>query len=130
MSCHLSRQILVLGEGHLLRQRGELILVDERPFGEEYNHGTSAALKNAIDFLFHEWNNKAAGFIGYGGAGGVRAVENLRLVMGEIKIADVRAQVALSMFTDFENFTTFKPHEQHDKAVHSMADEVIAWGGV
>src|SRR5437762_13587190 len=96
----------------------------------EYNHGTSGALKNAIDLLFHEWNNKAAGFVGYGGAGGVRAVENLRLVMGEIKIADVRAQVALSMFTDFENFTTFKPREQHDKAVHLMADEVIAWGGV
>jgi hypothetical protein len=49
--------------------------------------------------------------------------------MGEIKIADVRAQVALSMWTDFENFTNFKPHEQHDKAVHAMADEVIAWGG-
>jgi len=95
----------------------------------EYNHGTSAALKNAIDFLFYEWNNKAAGFVGYGGAGGVRAVENLRLVMGEIEIADVRAQVALSMFTDFENFTTFKPHEQHDKAVHAMADQVIEWAG-
>src|ERR1700716_2053892 len=75
------------------------------------------------------WVHDAAGFVGYGGAGGVRAVENLRLVMGEIKIADVRAQVALSMFTDFENFTTFKPRDQHDKAVHSMADEVIAWGG-
>jgi NAD(P)H-dependent FMN reductase len=95
----------------------------------EYNHSTSAALKNAIDFLFHEWNNKAAGFIGYGGAGGVRAVENLRLVMGEIKVADVRAQVMLSLYTDFENFTTFKPHEHHDMAVHAVADEVIAWGG-
>ena len=94
----------------------------------EYNHATSASLKNAIDFLYHEWNNKSAGFVGYGGAGGVRAVENLRLVMGEIKVADVRAQVALSMWTDFENFTTFKPHEQHDKAVHAIADEVIAWG--
>ena len=41
----------------------------------EYNHGTSAALKNAIDFLFAEWNNKAAGFVGYGSAGGVRAIE-------------------------------------------------------
>ena len=40
----------------------------------EYNHATSAALKNAIDFLFHEWNNKAAAFVGYGGAGGARAV--------------------------------------------------------
>ena len=85
-------------------------------------------MKNAIDYLFHEWNNKAAGFVGYGGAGGVRAVENLRLVMGEIGIADVRPQVALSMLTDFVNFTTFKPHEQHDKAVHLMADQVVAWG--
>ena len=56
-------------------------------------------------------------------------MENLRLVMGEIKIADVRAQVALSLYADFENFTTFKPHEQHDKAVYLMADEVIAWAG-
>src|SRR5215210_7193549 len=44
----------------------------------EYNHGTSGALKNAIDFLFKEWNDKAAGFVGYGGSGGVRAVESLR----------------------------------------------------
>lgn len=94
----------------------------------EYNHSTSAALKNAIDFLFREWNNKAAGFVGYGSAGGVRAVENLRLVMGEIKVADVRAQVILSLFTDFENYTVFKPHERHDKAVHAMADDLIAWG--
>jgi NAD(P)H-dependent FMN reductase len=95
----------------------------------EYNHSTSAALKNAIDFLYREWNNKAAGFIGYGSAGGVRAVENLRLVMGEIKVAPVRAQVMLSLYTDFENFTIFKPHEKHDKTVHAVADEVIAWGG-
>jgi NAD(P)H-dependent FMN reductase len=95
----------------------------------EYNHGTSAALKNAIDFLFHEWGNKSAGFVGYGGSGGIRAVESLRLVMGELKVADVRAQVALSLQTDFENYTTFKPHEKHEKAVHAMADEVIAWGG-
>jgi NAD(P)H-dependent FMN reductase len=93
----------------------------------EYNHGTSAALKNAIDFLFREWNNKAAGFVGYGSAGGVRAGENLRLVMAEVKVATVRAQVALSLFNDFENYTTFKPHEHHDKVVHAVADEVVAW---
>src|SRR6202045_3122383 len=58
----------------------------------EYNHSTSAALKNAIDFLFHEWNNKAAGFVGYGGAGGVRAGEKLRLGMGENKIGGGGAQ--------------------------------------
>jgi NAD(P)H-dependent FMN reductase len=93
----------------------------------EYNHGTSGALKNAIDFLFKEWNNKAAGFVGYGSAGGVRAVESLRLVMGEIMVADVRAQVALSLFTDFENFTTFKPAPHHEKSVIAMLDQVIAW---
>src|ERR1700752_4632740 len=75
----------------------------------EYNHGISGALKNAIDFLFAEWNNKAAGFVSYGGVGGARAVEHLRLVMGELQVADVRAQVALSLFTDFVNFSEFKP---------------------
>ncbi|MEA3046544.1 MAG: hypothetical protein QOJ53_876, partial [Sphingomonadales bacterium] len=57
----------------------------------EYNHSTSGALKNAIDYLFREWNDKAAGFVGYGSTGGTRAVEHLRGIMGEIKVADVRA---------------------------------------
>jgi NAD(P)H-dependent FMN reductase len=95
----------------------------------EYNHATSGALKNAIDFLYHEWVNKAAGFVGYGGASGVRAVENLRLVMGELQVADVKAQVGLSLFTDFENFSAFKPHPQHEQSVNAMLDQVIAWGG-
>ena len=95
----------------------------------EYNHGTSGALKNAIDFLYKEWNNKAAGFVGYGSAGGTRAVESLRLVMGELQIADVRSQVALSLFTDFENMSTFKPADHHANAVTTMLDQVIAWGG-
>jgi len=94
----------------------------------EYNHGTSGALKNAIDFLYKEWNNKAAGFVGYGGASGTRAVENLRLVMGELQVATVRAQVGLSLFTDFENFSVFKPAPQQEKAVNAMFDQVIAWG--
>ena len=95
----------------------------------EYNHGTSGALKNAIDYLYREWNNKAAGFVGYGSAGGVRAVEQLRLIVGELQIADVRAQVVLSLFTDFENFSTFKPAPSHEKSVNAMLDQVIAWGG-
>ena len=75
----------------------------------EYNHGIPGALKNAIDFLFAEWNNKAAGFVSYGGVSGVRAVEQLRLVLAEVQMATVRNQVLLSMFTDFENFSVFKP---------------------
>jgi len=95
----------------------------------EYNHATSAALKNAIDFVYAEWLNKAAGFIAYGGAGGARAVENLRLVMAELQVATVRAQVGLSMFTDFENFSVFKPAPIQEKHVHVMLDQVIAWSG-
>ena len=94
----------------------------------EYNHGISGALKNAIDFLYAEWNNKAAGFVSYGSAGGARAVEQLRLVMAELQIADVRAQVMLSLFTDFENFTVFKPAPHQKEAVTVMLDQVIAWG--
>src|SRR3954449_11581843 len=53
----------------------------------EYNHSTSGALKNAIDFLFGEWNNKAVGFVSYGAQGGTRAVEHLRLIAGELMMA-------------------------------------------
>jgi len=95
----------------------------------EYNHGICGALKNAIDFLFAEWNNKAAGFVGYGSAGGARAVEHLRLVMADVQVATVRNQVALSLFTDFENYTTFKPAAHHEKSVNQMLDQLIAWGG-
>jgi NAD(P)H-dependent FMN reductase len=95
----------------------------------EYNHSISGALKNAIDYLFREWNNKAAGFVSYGGIGGARAVEQLRLVMGELMVATVRSQVLLSMISDFENFSVFKPDPSHDQEVHTMLDQVIAWGG-
>lgn len=95
----------------------------------EYNHGTSGALKNALDYLYREWNNKAAGFVGYGGSGGSRAVEQLRLVMGELQIADVRAQVALSLHADFEHFTVFKPGPRQEGSVNAMLDQVIAWAG-
>jgi NAD(P)H-dependent FMN reductase len=95
----------------------------------EYNHGTSGALKNAIDFLYGEWVNKAAGFISYGGAGGIRAVDSLRLVMAELQVATVRSQVGLSLFTDFENFAEFRPAAMQEKHVHAMLDQLVAWGG-
>lgn len=94
----------------------------------EYNHSTSGALKNAIDFLYAEWNNKAAAFVSYGSAGGTRAVEALRLIMAELQIADVRSQVALSLFTDFEKFRTLKPGQHHEASAKAMLDQLIAWG--
>jgi NAD(P)H-dependent FMN reductase len=93
----------------------------------EYNHSTSGALKNAIDFLYQEWNNKAVGFVSYGGVGGTRAVEHLRLIAGELQMADVRSQVALSLFTDFENFSLFKPGPFQADTLHTTLDQVVAW---
>ena len=113
---------------HTKRWAAKIASLDAFVFvSPEYNHGIPAALKNAIDFLYAEWKDKAAGFVGYGGAGGTRAVEHLRLVMAEVKVAGVRAQVALSLFTDFENFVTFKPAPHQEKSVTAMLDDLMPW---
>ncbi|MBP2708135.1 NAD(P)H-dependent oxidoreductase [Microbispora sp. RL4-1S] len=93
----------------------------------EYNHSTSGALKNAIDFLFAEWNNKSVGFVSYGAVGGARAVEHLRLIAGELMMADVRNQVMFSLATDFENYSVFQPKDYHQGLLHAMLDQVVAW---
>src|SRR5260370_8489683 len=93
----------------------------------EYNHGTSGVLKNAIDYLYAEWNNKAAGFVSYGAVGGARAAEHLRLVAGELQMADVRQQVTLSLLTEFENFSVFKPGDYNRAALDTLLDQVVAW---
>jgi NAD(P)H-dependent FMN reductase len=93
----------------------------------EYNHGTSGVLKNALDFLYAEWNNKAVGFVSYGAVGGARAAEHLRLVAAELQMADVRQQVALSLITEFENYRVFKPGDYNLPALDTMFTQVIAW---
>jgi NAD(P)H-dependent FMN reductase len=95
----------------------------------EYNHSTSGALKNAIDFLYQEWNNKAAGFVSYGAVGGVRAVEHLRGIMAELQVATVRAQASFSLYTDFVNFQQFRPDASKETNVTTMLDQVVSWGG-
>lgn len=96
---------------------------------QEYNHSLTGALKNALDSAREEWNNKAAGIVSYGSAGGVRAAEHLRGILGELQVADVRVHPLLSLFTDFENGTVFKPAELHTANVNAMLDQVLAWGG-
>jgi NAD(P)H-dependent FMN reductase len=93
----------------------------------EYNHSTSGVLKNAIDYLYAEWNNKAVGFVSYGSVGGARAAEHLRLVAGELQMADVRQQVALSLLTEFENFSVLKPSDYSLASLSTLLDQVIAW---
>ncbi|SDP81612.1 NAD(P)H-dependent FMN reductase [Arthrobacter sp. ok909] len=95
----------------------------------EYNHSIPGALKNALDYLYKEWNNKAAGFVSYGSSGGIRAVEHLRGVAGELQMADVRAQVALPFATEFENYRTLIPTAATEKTLQILFDQVIAWAG-
>ncbi|PLR77419.1 NADPH-dependent oxidoreductase [Bacillus sp. V3-13] len=96
---------------------------------QEYNHSITGALKNALDSARDEWNNKAAGIVSYGSTGGARAAEHLRGILGELLVADVRVHPTLSLFTDFENFSEFKPADLHLNNVNLMLDQVIAWSG-
>jgi NAD(P)H-dependent FMN reductase len=95
----------------------------------EYNHSTSGVLKNAIDYLYAEWNNKAAAFVSYGSLGGARAIEHLRAIASELQIAHVRQQLSFSLFHDFENFSVFKPGAQHDAAASALFDQLESWAG-
>lgn len=62
----------------------------------EYNHGTSAVLKNAMDWVYQEWNNKPIAFVSYGSVGGARAIEQLRLNAIESQMATIRESININ----------------------------------
>lgn len=66
----------------------------------EYNRGPTGVLKNTLDYAYNEWNNKPVAFVGYGGVGGARAVEQLRLHAVELQMAPIRAGVHI-LLPDF-----------------------------
>jgi NAD(P)H-dependent FMN reductase len=77
-------------------QRWQAKLVEFDAFiftAAEYNHGPTAALKNALGYAHTEWSNKPVAFVGYGGVGGSRAVEQLRLHAIELQMAPIRTAV-------------------------------------
>lgn len=94
----------------------------------EYNHGMTGVLKNAIDSAKDPWFNKVAGIVSYGSSYGARSAEQLRLVLAEVQVATVRNQVLLSLFTDVENFKTFKPNPMHKNNLEAMVTQMVAWG--
>lgn len=93
----------------------------------EYNHGVTSAMKNAIDYLYVEYNNKAAGIVSYGSSGGVRAAEALRVILAELQVASVRTHVAMSLFTDFKDMSEFTPAAMHEETFNTQLDQVLNW---
>lgn len=96
----------------------------------EYNHSTAPALVNALDYLYAEWNYKAAAFVSYGGvSGGLRAVQMVKQTLTALKIVPIAEAVAIPFVAqaiDRES-GTFKASEQHDKAASTMLDELHRW---
>jgi NAD(P)H-dependent FMN reductase len=94
----------------------------------EYNHSTSPALLNALDYVYGEWNNKAVGFVSYGTSFGVRAVEHLRGVVGELQMADIRNQVRFTIPGDFPD-RVFTPGRGHEKQATDLFAQLESWAG-
>ena len=92
----------------------------------EYNHGVSSVLKNALDYVYNELNDKAAGIVSYGSAGGVRAAEQLRTILSEFQVAHVRTQPALSIFHDFGE-EGLNPGDAQKDALEQMLYQLSYW---
>lgn len=94
----------------------------------EYNHGLPSALKNAIDYLCHEYRDKVAGIVSYGSQGGVRAGQVLRLVLGGLHVAVISTNLSLSILTDFDSEENFIPEDNLESIFNKLLDRLLAWG--
>lgn len=93
----------------------------------EYNKSITPSLKNAIDYLGPEWGNKAAGIVGYGSTLGVAATLSLRTILSNANVATVGPFGAFSLFTDFEQMSTFRPAEVHNATIQAVIETTVAW---
>jgi NAD(P)H-dependent FMN reductase len=97
----------------------------------EYNYGYPATIKNAIDYLHQEWQDKAAGFVSYGGvAAGTRAVQQLKQVITTLKMVPVFESVNIPFHTQFIRDGRFYPNDILGQAVTDMLDELARLDGV
>ncbi|MGJ3507612.1 NADPH-dependent FMN reductase [Enemella sp. A6] len=90
----------------------------------EYNHSVPGAFKNAFDFLYGEWRDKAVGFVSYGAAGGVRAAEHWRAIVANAHMWDVRGQVTAFLTDDFTD-GEFTPRDFQFGAMGELLTEVV-----
>lgn len=97
----------------------------------EYNHGIPAALKNAIDYLYAEWNHKPVSFVSYGAdAGGIRAVEQLRQVIPQLKMHGLTSMVSIKNFWEhFDETGKFNPTDDITTSANAVLDEIAFWSG-
>jgi NAD(P)H-dependent FMN reductase len=96
----------------------------------EYNYGTSAVLKNAIDWVYPEWNRKAAAFVSYGSAMGARSVQQLRETMIEVQIAPVRSSVHIpvaTLWAHFQGGDVEKGLAELETQALTMIDDLLWW---
>jgi NAD(P)H-dependent FMN reductase len=96
----------------------------------EYNHGPTAVLKNALDSAFLEWQNKPVGFVGYGGVGGARAVEQLRLNAIELQMAPIRNAVHIGIepfLGVLQQNRTLDSYEYLNQSRTAMFDQLVWW---
>lgn len=97
----------------------------------EYNHSTSGVLKNALDWVYKEWNNKPVGFVSYGSVGGARAIEHLRGITTELQMASVREAVHFlgnEYFAAAFGDKNFKPmFEGQEKKAEAMLAQLLWW---
>jgi len=94
----------------------------------EYNYSVAPALLNAIDYLFHEWAYKAAGFVSYGGiSGGMRSVHALKQPLGTLKVVGIPEAVTITFFAQLMEGGIFKGSEALQKAGGTMLDELLRW---
>jgi NAD(P)H-dependent FMN reductase len=98
----------------------------------EYNRGPTGVLKNALDYAYTEWNNKPVSFVGYGGVGGARAIEQLRLNAVELQMAPIRNAVHiqfpvyLAVAKEGKKLSDFDVLQQNAK---DMLDQLSWWTG-
>ena len=91
----------------------------------EYNHAVPGAFKNAVDSLGNEWYGKAVAFVSHGADGGVRAVENWRVVLANFSMVDVRNVVTLGQFTDWTG-SDFTPMERRAGELETVLKDIEA----
>jgi len=94
----------------------------------EYNHSYSPVLKNALDFLYKEWNRKPVGFVGYGVANGARAIEHLKNVAVQLDMAPLNSQVDFQLWNHWDQEGNFKPDERSEKQLEKLLAELKWWG--